>query len=94
MKYKLYLEEEYKDFNGDLEEDMTVECSNFITLDYDIKEYCKYLYNNRDGWEWMKNSDERIVAVDENGEVYYFHFEVEYEPTFYVSESNEKQNPL
>jgi len=25
MKYKLYLEEEYKDSNGDLEEDMFIE---------------------------------------------------------------------
>ncbi len=36
MKYKLYLEEEYKDFTGDLEEDMTVECSDFIMLDFEI----------------------------------------------------------
>jgi hypothetical protein len=84
MKYKLYLEDEYKDFNGDLDEDMTVECSNFIMLDYELKEYCDYLYSNRDGWEWMKGSDERILAIDESGEKSYYSFEVDFEPTFWV----------
>lgn len=89
MKYKLYLEEEYKDFNGDLEEDMTVECSDFIMLEHELKQYCEHLYDNRDGWEWMKNSNERIVAVNENGEVFYFQFMLQYEPYFYVSESKD-----
>ena len=85
MKYKIYLEQEYNDFNGDLEPDSEIECDP-IFLDYELKEYCEYLYDNRDGWEWMKNSDERIIAVDENGELSYYVFELDYQPVFYVSE--------
>lgn len=85
MKYKIYLEQEYKDFNGDLEPDREIECEP-DWLDYELKDYCEYLYNNRDGWEWMKDSDERIIAVDESGEMSYYVFELDYEPVFYVSE--------
>lgn len=91
MKYKIYLEEEYNDFNGDLEPDHEIECSNFIFLDYELQEYCKYLYSNRDGWEWMKDSDERIIAIDESGKKSYFNFELDYEPVFYVSESRTEE---
>ena len=86
MKYKIYLEDEYNDFNGDLEPDWELECSNTILLDFDLKEYCKYLYDERGGWEWMKDSSERILAIDESGEKLYFTFELDFEPTFYVSE--------
>ena len=90
MKYKIYLEDEYKSFDGDLEPDWEIECSNSMLLDFDLKGYCEYLYNNRDGWEWMKDSDERIIAIDESGEMLYFYFELDYEPVFYVSEAKEK----
>ena len=89
MKYKIYLEEEYNSFDGDLEPDWEIECSNSMFLDFDLKGYCEYLYNNRDGWEWMKGSNERIIAIDESGEILYFNFELEYEPVFYVSESRD-----
>ena len=88
MKYKIYLEEEYNDFNGDLEPDREIECDPFM-LDYELKEYCDYLYSERDGWEWMKDSDERIIAIDESGKMQYFVFGLDYEPVFYVSESKE-----
>lgn len=84
MKYKIYLEQEYKDFDGDRE----IECEP-DWLDYKLKDYCNYLYSNRDGWEWMKDSDERIIAVDESGKLSYYSFEVDYEPVFYVSESKD-----
>jgi hypothetical protein len=83
MKYKIYLEDEYQDFAGDLEPDREIECSP-DWLDYELKDYCDYLYSNRDGWEWMKGSSERILAIDESGEKLYYSFEVEFEPTFYV----------
>lgn len=86
MKYKIYLEQEYNDFNGDLEPDQEIECDP-IMLDHGLKDYCDYLYSNRDGWEWMKDSDERILAIDESGNKKYFAFELDYEPVFYVSES-------
>lgn len=88
MRYKIYLENEYKDFNGDLDPDHEIECDP-IWLDYELQDYCKYLYNERDGWEWMRDSKERIVAVDESGELSYYVFELDFEPTFYVSESKE-----
>ena len=88
MRYKIYLEQEYNDFNGDLEPSWEVECDP-IMLDYELQDYCKYLYNERDGWEWMKDSDERIIAVDESGEMQYFVFELDYEPVFYVSKSKD-----
>jgi len=88
MKYKIYLEDEYDSFDGDLDPDWEIECDP-IMLDYELKEYCDYLYSNRDGWEWMRDSDERILAVDETGEVSYYGFEVEYEPVFYVHESKD-----
>ena len=91
MKYKIYLEEEYRDFiksrtrefAGDLEPDREIECEP-DWLDYELKDYCKYLYNERDGWEWMKDSTERILAIDELGEVSYYSFELDFEPVFYV----------
>lgn len=89
MKYKIYLEQEYKDFDGNLEPDWELECSNSMLLDFDLKEYCKYLYRNRDGWEWMRDSDERILAIDESGNKSYYSFEVDYEPVFYISESKD-----
>jgi hypothetical protein len=85
VKYKIYLEQEYKDFNGELEPDREIECE-LDWLNYELKDYCDYLYNMRDGWEWMKDSDERIIAVDESGKLSYYSFEVDYEPVFYVSE--------
>jgi hypothetical protein len=88
MKYKVYLEQEYKDFNSGLEPDWEIECDP-IMLDYELREFCEYLYDNCDGWEWMKNSDERIIAIDESGEMSYYVFELDYEPVFYVSESRE-----
>ena len=88
MKYKVYLEQEYKDYNADLEPDWEVECDP-IMLDYELQDYCKYLYDNCDGWEWMRDSDERIIAVDESGEMSYYVFEVDYEPVFYVSKHKE-----
>jgi len=86
MKYKIYLEQEYKDFNGDLEPDREIEC-NPEWLDYELGDYCKYLYDQRDGWEWMKDSSERILAIDESGNKLYFVFELDYEPSFLVMES-------
>jgi hypothetical protein len=88
MKYKIYLEQEYRDFAGDLEPDREIECEpNW--LDYELTQYCKYLYDMRDGWEWMRNSDERILAIDESGEVSYYSFEVDFEPVFYISKSKD-----
>lgn len=88
MRYKIYLENEYKDFNGDMAPDREIECDP-IWLDYELQDYCKYLYNERDGWEWMRDSKERIVAVDESGELSYYVFELDFEPTFYVSENRD-----
>ena len=88
MKYKIYLEQEYKDFDGELEPDREIECEP-DWLDYELKEYCDYLYSERDGWEWMKDSDERILAIDESGEKSYYSFEVDYEPVFYVHKNKD-----
>jgi hypothetical protein len=88
MKYKIYLEDEYRDFAGELEPDSEIECDP-DWLDLELKDYCDYLYSNRDGWEWMKDSDERILAIDESGKMLYYSFEVEYEPVFYISESKD-----
>lgn len=88
MKYKIYLEQEYKDFDGELEPDREIECEP-DWLDYELKDYCDYLYSNCDGWEWMKDSFERILAIDESGNKSYYSFEVDYEPVFYISESKE-----
>jgi hypothetical protein len=54
-----------------------------------LGEFCDYLYSERDGWEWMKNSTETIVVVDEEGTVRRYSFELEYEPSFYVTELKE-----
>ena len=89
MKYKIYLENEYNEFNGDLEPDWKIEC-NPVMLDYELQEYCDHLYSNSDGWEWMKDSDERIIAIDESGKVSYYHFNLDYEPVFYVSEARDE----
>jgi hypothetical protein len=88
MKYKIYLEEEYKAFAGELEPDREIECDPDL-LDYKLEDYCNYLYSNCDGREWMKDSTDRILAVDESGNKLYYCFEVDYEPVFYVSESRE-----
>jgi hypothetical protein len=85
MKYRIYLEDEYED---DLEPDREIECEP-DWLDIELKDYCEYLYNERDGWEWMKNSDERILAIDESGNKLYYHFEVDFKPVFYISESKD-----
>lgn len=92
MKYKLYLEQEYKDFDGNLEPDKEVEADELYGLDYQISVYCRYLYHDRDGWEWMKNSDELILAIDEQGNMKKFGFELDFEPTFYVSERKQDGN--
>jgi len=55
MKYKIYLEDEYDSLDGDLDPDWEIECDP-IMLDFELKEYCDYLYSNRDGWEWTKES--------------------------------------
>ncbi len=89
MKYKLFLEQEYKDFNGELEPTHVIDSSDLM-IDWDITNFCKYLYSERDGWEWMKDSDERILAIDESGNKRYFVFELDYEPTFFVMESETK----
>ena len=86
MKYKIYLEQEYKGFDGDLDFSYLIECDP-VMLDCELTKYCEYLYDNCGGWEWMKNSNERILAIDENGNKTYFAFEVDYEPVFYISES-------
>lgn len=88
MKYRIYLEDEYRDFAGELEPDREIECDP-DWLDYELKDYCDYLYNERDGWEWMKNSDERILAIDESGNKLYYSFEVDYEPVFYVHKNKD-----
>lgn len=87
MKYRIYLEQEYKDFDGNLDPDRVIECENSHWLDYELTQYCKYLYDNRDGWEWMRDSDERILVIDESGNKLYYSFEVDYEPVFYISKS-------
>lgn len=83
MKYKIYLEDDYNGSDGDLEPDREIECDP-ILLDYELKDYCDYIYSERDGWEWMKDSDERILAIDESGNKSYYEFVLEYEPVFYV----------
>ena len=88
MKYKIYLEEEYRDFTGELEPDRVIECEP-DWLDYELKDYCDYVYSNRDGWEWMKDSNERILAIDESGNKMYYSFELNFEPVFYISESKD-----
>jgi len=85
MKYRIYLEDEYRDFAGDLEPDWEIECSPDL-LDCELKDYCDYVYSNRDGWEWMRDSDDRILAVDESGNKLYYGFELDFEPVFYVHE--------
>ena len=89
MKYQLFLEQEYKDFDGELEPTYVIDSSEFM-IDWDIREFCKYLYSERDGYEWMKDSFERILAIDESGNKRYFVFELDYEPTFFVMESEAK----
>ena len=88
MKYRIYLEQEYRDFAGDLEPDREIECE-LDWLDYELKDYCDYVYSNRDGWEWMKDSTERILAIDESGNKLYYSFELDFEPVFYISESKD-----
>jgi hypothetical protein len=89
MKYKLFLESEYNDWEGDLEPSKVVDSSDLM-IDYEVGQFCKYLYSERDGWEWMKNSDDRIIAIDESGDKRYFVFELDYEPIFFVMESETK----
>lgn len=90
MKYRVYLENEYDESYHDNESGWQIECQpNW--LDYELKEFCDHVYSNCDGWEWMKNSDERIIAIDETGKKLYFSFELDYEPVFYVSESKTKE---
>jgi hypothetical protein len=86
MKYKVCLESEYAD---DFEPDWEIVCEP-DWLGYELKEYCDHLYSNCDGWEWMKNSSDRIIAIDESGKVSYYSFEVDYEPVFYVSEARDE----
>ena len=88
MKYKIYLEEEYTDFAGQLEPDRVIECDP-EWLEFKLKNYCDDLYSNRDGWEWMKDSDERILAIDESGKMSYYSFEVDYEPVLYVHKTKD-----
>ena len=82
MKHFFYTESEYKD---------GWEC-DFIRdedpkwIDLYVSEFCKYLYDFRDGWEWMKDSPEKIIVVNELGEIRYFNFALDLEPSFYVSE--------
>ena len=91
MKYKIYLEAElYEEFDVNIEPDREIECVPDL-LDYELQEICKYIYYNCDGWEWMKDSNERILAIDETGKISYFVFEIDYEPVFYVSESKTKE---
>ena len=89
MKYKLFLESEYNDWGGDIEPSQVVDTSDFM-IDYEVGQFCKYLYDHCDGWEWMKNSDDRIIAIDESRNKRYFTFELDYKPVFFVMESETK----
>jgi hypothetical protein len=82
MKYRLFL-----DSRGETIEDASV--FEDVCSAYAIEQYCKYLYDNCDGWEWMPkdNCSTVIRCVDENDVVKDFRFEIEYEPEFYVYEN-------
>jgi hypothetical protein len=86
MKYLFYTGDEYQD---GWECDFVKEVSHPLYIDVYVREFCDYLYSERDGWEWMKNSTETIVVVDEEGTVRRYSFELEYEPSFYVTELKE-----
>jgi len=59
MKYRIYLEQEYKDFAGDLEPDREIECEpNW--LDYELTQYCKYLLMFVDNLKFMGYTDAEI----------------------------------
>ena len=85
MKYKIYLEDEY---NADNDEEpyRVIECDQ-IMLDYELQDFCTYLYTHCDGWEWMKDSTDRILAIDLSGNKFYYSFELDYDPVFYISQS-------
>ena len=82
MKYFFYIEDEYaSEFDCDFIRD-----TNEFWIDAEVRNFCKHLYYERDGWEWMKDSSERIVVIDENANARYFAFELEFEPAFFVTE--------
>ena len=82
MKYSFYIESDYKD--GE-ESDYVCDASpEWVELH--VRDFCKHLYHERDGWEWMKDTSERVVIVGEDESVRYFSFELEYEPTFFTLE--------
>lgn len=81
MKYHFYLESEYE---GECDSDYVVDAEP-EWVDLHVSDFCKYLYSESDGWEWMKDTRERIVVVDTHGEARYFNFELEFEPTFFIS---------
>lgn len=81
MKHFFYTESEY---NDEWECDF-IRDENPDWIDLHVSDFYKYLYHERDGWEWMKDSSERIVVVGEDGSVRYFNFELQFEPTFFIS---------
>ena len=82
MKYSFYIESDYKD----REESDYVYDESPEWVELHVRDFCKHLYYERDGWEWMKDTSERIVVVGEDGSVRCFSFELEYEPTFFTLE--------
>lgn len=51
--------------------------------------YCHFLYSEGDGWEWMRNDHARtkIRCVNTLTNEETFHtFELEYEPSFYITD--------
>lgn len=55
-------------------------------MDAAVEEFCQHCYSERDGWEWMKDSEQKIIVVDEENVSHTYYFDLDFKPTFYVSE--------
>lgn len=72
---------------SDQEEYVEYELSNICDwyIEHIVSRYCKNLYENSDGWEWMPRSNETIIAEIDGIVVGEYAFYIEYDPVFYVN---------
>jgi len=75
----------------------TFECgwgdlSDELEREWIAQALCEYLFNSRDGWEWMERSQGRteLVLITDDNEFRYT-YGIDYEPIFYVSEEHHEE---
>ena len=48
-----------------------------------VDDVAEFLFNERDGWEWMPDKSTEVIILDDNGKEYKYSIATEYSPDFY-----------